>query len=152
LWGVASGEGFLKYAIVLALAVAIGAYIVLGPVSLEDFVPSHPEEKAAAAHLQPTPPASPASSMESWTIWSPSGSRRSKDGARSSPLTGTAPMRSPRGRRSRDGLAQRKLRRNRRVLAESVERRPVLSRLGPTDPLVPVDLHHSPADALRNGV
>jgi hypothetical protein len=51
----------LKYAIVLAPAVAIGAYIVLGPVSLEDIVPSHPEVKAAATHLQPTPPASPAS-------------------------------------------------------------------------------------------
>ena len=51
----------LKYAIVLAPAVAIGAFIVLGPVSLEDIVPSHPEVKAAAAHLQPTPPASPAS-------------------------------------------------------------------------------------------
>jgi hypothetical protein len=51
----------LKYAFVLALAVAIGAYIVLEPVSLEDIVLSHPEQKAAAAHLQPTPPASPAS-------------------------------------------------------------------------------------------
>ena len=51
----------LKYVIVLALAVVIGAYIVLGPLGDEDIVPSHPEEKAAAAHLQPTPPASPAS-------------------------------------------------------------------------------------------
>jgi beta-glucanase (GH16 family) len=45
------------YIIVLTLAVAIGAYIV-GPVSLKDIVPSHPEQKAAAAHLRPTPPAS----------------------------------------------------------------------------------------------
>ena len=45
------------YIIVLTLAVAIGAYIV-GAVSLEDIVPSHPEQKAAATHLQPTPPAS----------------------------------------------------------------------------------------------
>jgi beta-glucanase (GH16 family) len=52
---------FLKYrvrVIVLALAVAIGAYIVLGAVTLEDIVPSHPKQKAAAAHLQPAPPAS----------------------------------------------------------------------------------------------
>ena len=42
------------YLIILALAVAIGTYIVLGPVS----IPSHPEQKAAAAHLHPTPPAS----------------------------------------------------------------------------------------------
>ena len=45
------------YIIVLTLAVAIGAYIV-GAVSLEDIVPSHPEQKAAATHLQPAPPAS----------------------------------------------------------------------------------------------
>jgi hypothetical protein len=52
---------YAVYVIVLALAVAIGAYIVLGPVSLADIVPSHPEQKAAAAQPQPTPPASPAS-------------------------------------------------------------------------------------------
>jgi hypothetical protein len=46
------------YIIVLASAVAIGAYIVLVPVSLEDVVPSLPEQKAAAFHPQPTPPAS----------------------------------------------------------------------------------------------
>jgi hypothetical protein len=49
----------LKYAIVLALAVAIGAYIVLGPLSLDDFFPSHPEREALA-DLEP-PPASSAS-------------------------------------------------------------------------------------------
>ena len=52
---------FLKYrvrVIVLALAVATGAYIVLGAVTLEDIVPSHPKQKAAAVHLQPAPPAS----------------------------------------------------------------------------------------------
>jgi beta-glucanase (GH16 family) len=46
------------YVIVLALAVAIGTYIVLGSVSLEDIILSHPVQKAAAARLQPTPPAS----------------------------------------------------------------------------------------------
>ena len=51
----------LKYAIVLALAVAIGSYIVLGPVGLDEFLPSHPERAALAAHVEPTPPASPAS-------------------------------------------------------------------------------------------
>src|SRR6202042_454847 len=34
--------------------------IVLGPVSLADIVPSHPEQKGAAAQPKPTPPASPA--------------------------------------------------------------------------------------------
>jgi len=47
--------------VVLALGVVIGAYIIFGPLGDEDIVPSHPEDKAAAAHLQPTPPASPAS-------------------------------------------------------------------------------------------
>jgi hypothetical protein len=51
----------LKYAIVLALAVAIGAYIVLGPLSLDDILPSRAEQKAAAFPIEPTPPASPAS-------------------------------------------------------------------------------------------
>ena len=49
----------LKYAIVLALAVAIGAYIVLGPLSGDDSFPSHPEREALA-DLEP-PPASSAS-------------------------------------------------------------------------------------------
>lgn len=52
----------LKYAIVLALAVAIGAYIVLGPPSLDDdAVTGSPEQQAAAVNLEPAPPASPAS-------------------------------------------------------------------------------------------
>jgi hypothetical protein len=51
----------LKYAIVLALAVAIGAFFVLGPLSLEDIVPSHPEQRAAVAPVEATPLASPAS-------------------------------------------------------------------------------------------
>ena len=51
----------LRYAIVLALAVAIGAYVVLGPLSLDDFFASRTEQKAAAFPIEPTPPASPAS-------------------------------------------------------------------------------------------
>jgi hypothetical protein len=50
----------LKYAVVLALAVAIGAGILLGPLSLDDIFPSHPEGKAPAA-VEPTPPAPSAS-------------------------------------------------------------------------------------------
>lgn len=54
----------LKYAIVLALALAIGAYFVLGPLDLEDIIPSHPEQGAAVAPVEATPPASPASMDE----------------------------------------------------------------------------------------
>ena len=51
----------LKYAIILALAVAIGAYIVLGPLSLEDSAPIPAEREAAVAHVEPAPPTTPAS-------------------------------------------------------------------------------------------
>jgi hypothetical protein len=52
----------LKYAAVLALAVAIGAYIVLGPLSLDDIFPTtHAERKAVVALLEPAPLATPAS-------------------------------------------------------------------------------------------
>jgi hypothetical protein len=53
----------LKYSIVLALAVVIGSYIVLGSLSLEDIFPGQPEREAVAADPLPsprTPPASPA--------------------------------------------------------------------------------------------
>jgi hypothetical protein len=49
----------LKYAVVLALAVAIGCYIVLGPLSLEAIIPN--EQKAAVAPVEPKPPAPSAS-------------------------------------------------------------------------------------------
>ena len=72
----------LKYAIVLALGVAIGAYIVL-----DDIVPDTAERDAMTAHSEAAPPATPASIEEEELEYaSPSGSRRSKDGARSSPL------------------------------------------------------------------
>ncbi len=52
----------LKYAVFLALAVAIGAYIVLGPLSLDDIFPAtHVERETAVALVEPAPPAKPAS-------------------------------------------------------------------------------------------
>jgi hypothetical protein len=57
----------LKYSIVLALAVVIGSYIVLGPLSLEDIFPGQPEREASAADPSPSPripPASPATINE----------------------------------------------------------------------------------------
>ena len=51
----------LKYAIVLALGVVIGAYIVLGPLSLEDRAPIPTEREAAVAPVEPAPPTTPAS-------------------------------------------------------------------------------------------
>jgi hypothetical protein len=51
----------LKYVIVLALGVVIGAYIVLGPLSPEDRPPIPTEREAAVAPVEPAPPATPAS-------------------------------------------------------------------------------------------
>jgi hypothetical protein len=56
--------GLLKYAIVLALGVAIGAYIVLEPPRLEDIAPIRTEREAAVEHTPPATPASPASINE----------------------------------------------------------------------------------------
>jgi hypothetical protein len=44
----------LKYSIVLALAVVIGSYVVLGPLSLEDIFPGQPEREAPAADPPPS--------------------------------------------------------------------------------------------------
>jgi hypothetical protein len=52
----------LWYATVLALAAAIGGYILLGP-SDEDIVPD-PAEREARAHVEPAPPLTPASIEE----------------------------------------------------------------------------------------
>ena len=51
----------LRYAIVLALAVAVGAYIATGPISLDGFLPSHPDREALISQLESAPPAPPAS-------------------------------------------------------------------------------------------
>jgi hypothetical protein len=51
----------LKYVVVLALGVVIGAYIVLGPLSLEDRAPIPTEREAAVAPVEATPPAPSAS-------------------------------------------------------------------------------------------
>jgi hypothetical protein len=54
----------LKYAFVLALAVGVGCYVVLGPPSLEDPVPMPADRNAAVIPVEPTPPASAASIEE----------------------------------------------------------------------------------------
>jgi hypothetical protein len=51
----------LKYAFILALAVGVGCYVVLGPLSPEDLVPIAADRNAAVIPVEPTPPASPAS-------------------------------------------------------------------------------------------
>ena len=51
----------LKYAFLLALGAAIGAYIVL---SFEDDAGSPAQRDAVTAHLEPGPPATPASIEE----------------------------------------------------------------------------------------
>ena len=51
----------LKYAFVLALAVGVGCYVVLGPFSLEDLVPLPADRDAAVIPIEPTSPAAPAS-------------------------------------------------------------------------------------------
>jgi hypothetical protein len=56
--------GLLKYAIVLALGVVIGAYIALEPPRLEDIAPIRTEREAAVEHAPPPTPASPASINE----------------------------------------------------------------------------------------
>jgi hypothetical protein len=48
----------LKYTFVLALAVGVGSYMVLGPFSLEDLVPLTADRNAAVIPVEPTPPAS----------------------------------------------------------------------------------------------
>ena len=53
----------LKYAVVLAVAVAIGAYIVLGPGSVDNLF-SDDEQQAATAKPEPTPSAPSASNDE----------------------------------------------------------------------------------------
>ena len=50
----------LKYAIIVGLAVAIGGYIVLGPLSYENSVP-HPAEREAGAGVEPASPVTSAS-------------------------------------------------------------------------------------------
>jgi hypothetical protein len=54
----------LKYAVVLALGIAIGVYIVLQPLSLEDIVPDTAERDAVTAHSEVGQPATPASIEE----------------------------------------------------------------------------------------
>jgi hypothetical protein len=54
----------LKYAVVLALGIAIGVYIVLQPLSLEDSVPDTAERDAATAHSEVAQPTTPASIEE----------------------------------------------------------------------------------------
>ena len=44
----------LKYAFVLALAVGVGCYVVLGPFSLEDLVPLTADRNAALIPVEPT--------------------------------------------------------------------------------------------------
>ena len=51
----------LKYTFVLALAVGVGCYVVLGPPSLEDLVPMPAERNTEVIPVGRTPPASPAS-------------------------------------------------------------------------------------------
>jgi hypothetical protein len=51
----------LKYAFILALAVGVGCYVVLGPLSPEDLVPIAADRNAEVIPVEPTPPASPAS-------------------------------------------------------------------------------------------
>ena len=51
----------LKYVVVLALGVVIGAYIVLGPLSPEDRPPIPTERQAAVAPVELAPPTTPAS-------------------------------------------------------------------------------------------
>ena len=51
----------LIYAFVLALAVGVGSYVVLGPFSLEDLVSMPADQNAEVIPVEPTPPASPAS-------------------------------------------------------------------------------------------
>ena len=51
----------LKYAFVLALAVGVGCYVVLGPPSLEDLVPMPADRNTEVIPVGRTPPASPAS-------------------------------------------------------------------------------------------
>ena len=49
----------LKYAFVLAIAVAIGGYIILGPPEDDDIAPT--QRETALGHIEPAPPATPAS-------------------------------------------------------------------------------------------
>jgi hypothetical protein len=51
----------LKYTFVLALAVGVGCYVVLGPPSLEDLVPMPADRNTEVIPVGRTPPASPAS-------------------------------------------------------------------------------------------
>ena len=51
----------LKYAFVLALAIGVGCYVVLGPLSLEDFISMPADQNAEVIPVEPTPPASSAS-------------------------------------------------------------------------------------------
>ena len=51
----------LKYAFVLALAVGVGCYVVLGPFSLDDLVPLPADRNAAVIPIEHTSPAAPAS-------------------------------------------------------------------------------------------
>jgi hypothetical protein len=54
----------LKYALVLALGIAIGAYIVLEPLSVEDILPDTAGRDAATARSEAAAPATPASIEE----------------------------------------------------------------------------------------
>ena len=56
-------RGLLKYAFVLALGVAIGAY-VLGPLNLEDSVPNNSAENAATGQSEPSSPMTPSADEE----------------------------------------------------------------------------------------
>jgi hypothetical protein len=60
-WARGRMRRLLKYALVLALAVGVGCYVVLGPLSLDDLVPLPADRNAAVIPVEHTPPTSPAS-------------------------------------------------------------------------------------------
>jgi hypothetical protein len=100
-------SSLLKYAtVILAFAVAIGTYNVLGPLSLEDIIPSHPQQRAAVAPVEATPPASPAS-MDEEPDYMVAKQLASLEGWRAFLAAhANGAYARPRERRSRDGLAQ----------------------------------------------
>jgi hypothetical protein len=74
--------GLLKYAVVLALGIAIGVYVVLEPLTLEDIVPDTAGRDAATAHSEAAQPATPASIEEEQLEYSVAQRLASLDGWR----------------------------------------------------------------------
>jgi hypothetical protein len=72
----------LKYAVVLALGIAIGVYIVLEPLTLEDIDPDTAGRDAATAHSEAAQPTSPASIEEEQLEYSVAQRLASLDGWR----------------------------------------------------------------------